>query len=359
MTTIGIATRLTDPCRDNLRAGDAVRGKLFHENPNEIAFMSKMTALAAPHSILLLLILASATTLSSCDKQPSSASAPPTSTSSTLPAGANQGAKEREDELARREAAVAEKERALQLSQREADVAAAEQELARKKEAESAAARTAARKAAAKAAAAKAAAARAVTNSASSAQPPGSGYPRTPAAPVARSVQVPGGTPIVVALSSALSSKTAKTGDTFEATVASNVVAEGRVAVPAGTRVTGKIVQVTSGSRAIGAVPVLGLEFDRLELGDGQIVPISGTLNEQGASEKVQDSAKIVGGAAAGAVLGHQVHTNSGGTIVGGLLGGAIGALVARNTGSEVQLAAGSQLTLNTADPFTVMVRPD
>jgi len=45
--------------------------------------------------------------------------------------------------------------------------------------------------------------------------------------------------------------------------------------------------------------------------------------------------------------------------VVGGLLGGAIGALVARNTGAEVQLAAGSQLTLNTAEPFTVKVRAD
>ena len=331
---------------------------------HESAFMFKITALATIRSTLLLLILASAMTLSSCDKQPSSATTAAASTASAPPASANSDAsgpdsKEREDELARREAAVAEKERALQLSQREADVAAAEQELARKKAAEAAAAKTAARKAAAKAAAAKAAAARAASKSASTAQPAGSGYPTTPAAPIARSVQVPGGTPIVVALSSPLSSKTAKAGDPFQATVASSVLVDGRVAVPAGTRVTGKVVQVTSGSRAIGAVPALGLEFDRLELDDGQIVPITGTLNEQGASEKVQDSAKIVGGAAAGAVLGHQVHTNSGGTIVGGLLGGAIGALVARNTGSEVQLAAGSQLTLNTADPFTVTVRPD
>lgn len=319
--------------------------------------------MAPPKSALLLLIIAGAMTLSGCDRQSPASTAP--TASAPPPAGAGsdtsaQDVKQREDELAGREAAVAEKERAVQLAQREADVAAAEQELARKKEADAAVAKAAARKAAAaKAAAAKAAAARVAANSSQAGQSAGGAYPPSPPVPVARPVQVPGGTAIVVALSSPLSSKTAKIGDTFGATVASNVVANGRIAVPAGTRVSGKVVQVVSGSRSIGAVPALGLEFDQLELDDGQVVPITGTLNEQGASEKVQDSAKIVGGAAAGAVIGHQVHTNSGGTIVGGLLGGAIGALVARNTGSEVQLAAGSQLTLNTADPFTVMVRSD
>jgi type IV secretory pathway VirB10-like protein len=324
--------------------------------------MIKINALAPSQPALLLLIIAGAVALSGCDKQPSSAMAPTSSTPQASATGdtSSQDAKQREDELARREAAVAEKERAMQLAQREAEVAAAEQELAKKKEADAAAAKAAARKAsAAKAAAAKAAAARVAAKSSPAGQPAGGVYPPSPAVPVARPVQVPGGTPIVVALSSPLSSKTAKIGDTFGATVASNVLANERIAIPAGTRVSGKVVQVVSGSHSIGAVPALGLEFDQLELDDGQVIPITGTLNEQGASEKVQDSAKIVGGAAAGAVIGHQVHTNSGGTIVGGLLGGAIGALVARNTGSEVQLAAGSQLTLNTAEPFTVVVRSE
>ncbi len=330
--------------------------------------MTKTNALAPTQSALLLLIIAGAMALPGCDRQSPASTAPTASVPPPAGAGSDtsaQDAKQREDELARREAAVAEKERAVQLAQREADVAAAEQELARKKEADAAVAKATARKAAAskaaaaKAAAAKSAAAREAANASQAGQSAGGVYPPSPPVPALRRVQVPGGTAIVVALSSPLSSKTAKIGDTFGATVASNVVANGQIAVPAGTRVSGKVVQVVSGSRSIGAVPALGLEFDQLELDDGQVVPITGTLNEQGASEKVQDSAKIVGGAAAGAVIGHQVHTNSGGTIVGGLLGGAIGALVARNTGSEVQLAAGSQLTLNTADPFTIMVRSD
>ncbi len=45
-----------------------------------------------------------------------------------------------------------------------------------------------------------------------------------------------------------------------------------------GTRVTGNITEVISGSRAIGATPTLGLKFNQLELEDGQIIPITGEL---------------------------------------------------------------------------------
>jgi len=241
----------------------------------------------------------------------------------------------------------------LQLAQREAKVAEQEQKLAQKKEAEAAAAKAAtARDAALKVATAKKAA-----HAASSSRASASSASSAPPKPVFQNVEVPEGTPLTIALSSDLSSKTARPGDSFEATVASNVSVNGRVVVPMGTRVTGNITEVISGSHGIGATPTLGLKFNQLELEDGQIIPITGELNEQGQSEKMQDTAKILGGAAVGAVLGHQVKTNNRGKIIGGLLGGAIGAVAARNTGSEVELASGSTLTLTTGEPFTVRVR--
>ena len=305
-----------------------------------------------------LLTLACGSMLSSCDPQSPASETPPASTAA--PASdttAEQQLKAREQELAQREAAVAEKERELQLAQREAAVAASEQDLARQKEADAAAAKAAAKVAAAKASAAKAAAAKELAAKSSAAtKSAGGGSSTAPAKPAIERVEVPSGTPMSVALSSDLSSKTAKPGDRFEATLASNVSVNGRVVVPIGTRVTGQITQVISGSRAIGAMPVLGLQFNQIELEDGQIIPITGELTQQGSSEKVQDTAKILGGVAAGAVLGHQVKTNNSGKVVGGLLGGAIGAIAARNTGTEVQLAAGSTLALSTGEPFAVNV---
>jgi hypothetical protein len=39
------------------------------------------------------------------------------------------------------------------------------------------------------------------------------------------------------------------------------------------------------------------------------------------------------------------------------LLGGAVGAIAAKNTGTEVQLTSGSTLTLTTGEAFSVKVR--
>jgi hypothetical protein len=286
-------------------------------------------------------------TLSGCNEQakPAANSAP------TVEQRENE-LKAREQELARREAELAAKEREQQLAQREAAVAAQERELARQKDAEAAAKKAAAKKAAL---AKKPTPAKKPVVVASSAAP----AKTVPPKPVETRVQVPTGTQMTVALSSDLSSKTARAGDPFEATLASNLMVNGHLAVPTGTRVTGTITDVISGSRAIGATPTLGLKFNQLELEDGQVIPITGELMEQGKSEKVRDTAKILGGVAAGAVLGHQVKTNNRGKVIGGLLGGAVGAIAAKNTGTEVQIASGSTVTLTTGEPFTVVTHTE
>lgn len=170
-------------------------------------------------------------------------------------------------------------------------------------------------------------------------------------------ITVPAGTQLVVALDQDLSTKTAQPGQPFEARVASSVVIDGRVAIPAGARVTGTVVDVISGSRKIGATPTLGLGFDSVVLPDGERIAISGELVETGVSEKGRDAAKILGGAAAGAVLGHQVKNSDSGKIIGGILGGAIGAVAAQKTGTEVQLTAGQQLTIALDKSFQVKAR--
>jgi len=170
-------------------------------------------------------------------------------------------------------------------------------------------------------------------------------------------ITVPSGTQLVVSLNDDLSSKTATSGQPFEARVANSIVIDGRVAVPAGTKVLGTVTDVISGSHKIGAIPTLGLSFDSLVLPDGQHVRIDGDLVEHGASERGQDTAKILGGTAAGAVLGHQIKNNNGGKIIGGLIGGALGAVAAQKTGTEVQIASGSELTISLASSLQVKGR--
>lgn len=248
--------------------------------------------------------------------------------------------------------------REQQLAQREAEIRTkeAEQEALRRAEAE-AAEREAAKVAAAKKAADEAAAKRAAAKKAAESRPAAVAQNPTPppvAAPVATPVEVRAGTQLVVALASDVTTKTAKVGDRFEARLATALRSGDRLVAPEGARVTGTITEVVSGSSQIGAVPALGLRFDQLELADGRQMAIRGELQQLGQSEKGTDAAKILGGAAAGAVIGHQIKHGTRGKVIGGILGGAAGAVVAKNTGSEVLLQAGSQLTIALEQGFVV-----
>lgn len=248
--------------------------------------------------------------------------------------------KAREDELAKREAELAAKEQEQAAASKEAEEAAQKEREAAEK--------TAAAKKAATAAKAAATRSTAASSNASNAAPKPA--PR----PAPKPIDVPSGTQLTVALSSDLTSKTAKAGDPFESRLVSDLVIGERVAVPSGTRVTGTITDVVSGSKAIGAIPMLGLKFDSLVLENGRQIPIRGELREQGKSEKGRDTAKILGGVAAGAILGHQVKKGDSGKVIGGLLGGAVGAVAAKKTGTEVQLPAGSTLTISLGEGFRV-----
>lgn len=304
--------------------------------------MSNLVHLKSSAMAISLLGVAVALPLAGCDPK-----TPPPPTADAAAQSAQQA------DLLAREAAVAQKE--ADLAAKEAE-ALARQEADKAEQAKLAAAEQAAAAEKEAAAAKKAAAKKAAAAGARPTQPAKhtDTSPAKPAPVVAAPIQVPSGTQLTVELLADMSSKTAQAGDTFEGRVVSDVVVGDRVAVPAGSTVTGSVTSVVSGSRAIGAVPMVGLKFDRLLLANGQSIPISGDLTEQGASEKGRDTAKILGGAAAGAVLGHQVKKNDSGKVIGGILGGAIGAIAAKKTGTEVTLPAGSNLTIALGESFTV-----
>lgn len=69
-------------------------------------------------------------------------------------------------------------------------------------------------------------------------------------------------------------------------------------------------------------------------------------------SERERGTAQGAGiGAVAGAVIGASTGGKAGS---GALIGGALGAVAAQKTGTEVQIAAGSELTIALASSFQV-----
>jgi hypothetical protein len=178
--------------------------------------------------------------------------------------------------------------------------------------------------------------------------------PKPAPAPVLTTITVPAGTNLPLSISTGLSSKSAKVGDTVRAVLTSDVTVDGRTAIASGTTVAGSVVKVTSGSEKIGGTPTLVVAFDRLELTGGRDVPINGEFTSRGNSDNTRDTVKIVGGAAAGALLGDQVSSKDRGKVIGGILGAAAGAAAAQKTGTEVKIAEGTAVNLTLASSVEI-----
>lgn len=159
---------------------------------------------------------------------------------------------------------------------------------------------------------------------------------------------IPAGSRITVRTGSELSSGTAKTGQTFDATLARDVVAGGKTVAKAGSPVKGKVTLAKSSGR-LHAPGQLSL---RLTSVAG--VPVStSSYHVQGKSHTKGNAEKIGGGAAAGAVIGGLAGGGKGAGI-GALAGGAAGTGVAAYTGKEeAVIHAESALTFTTTGAST------
>lgn len=154
---------------------------------------------------------------------------------------------------------------------------------------------------------------------------------------------LPEGTEVSVRLEQALSSRTARLEDRFEATVARPVYLDGRIVIPDGSRVQGTVTEVQRAQRPARGGR-LNLAFDRLLLDDGGTVDLTARVvqvhEDIGSGDTVKQGAI---GAAIGGILG-KVIGGTKGAIVGVLLGGAGGAIA--SNGDDVELPAGTVFTL-------------
>jgi len=129
-------------------------------------------------------------------------------------------------------------------------------------------------------------------------------------------VTVPAGTEIVVTLDQAVSSKDAQVGQQVPASVASDVVVQGKVVIPRHSHATLSVASVQPSGR-LKTPAKLYLRMDSVEV-RGKTYTISSYLaGRTGPSHKKRNIEAIGGGTAAGAVIG---------AIAGGGKGAAIGA---------------------------------
>jgi hypothetical protein len=175
--------------------------------------------------------------------------------------------------------------------------------------------------------------------------------------PEEREVVVPAGTVLQVSLGETLSSHDTAVGERFDAVLLRDVAIDGVVAVPAGSRLGGRVTEATP-ARKIGGRARLTLVFEELDLGDRQ-VPIAASIAQVGRSERAKDAAIIGGGTIAGAVLGEEVDDGDGG-VIGAIVGGLAGTAAAKKThGKPVVLEAGTEVSVRLESPVELTVTLD
>ena len=173
-------------------------------------------------------------------------------------------------------------------------------------------------------------------------------------------VTLPIGTEIHLALDAAVGSATSQSGDDLTARITDPVVMGGRVAIPAGSRVHGRVVDATPARKGLSdKAGSLSLAFDKVATPAGFSASMSAALTSTGAGSGKRTAAAIGGGAAGGALLGKILGHSSKNAALGTALGGAIGTGIAAGArGQDVTFAAGTPQTVRLDQPLTISVNP-
>ena len=183
--------------------------------------------------------------------------------------------------------------------------------------------------------------------------------PEAPPAPVKPKfveVVVPASSVVGLHVETSITSETARVEDRVEARVTRDVMADGHVAIPAGTRAIGDVILVERGGKMKDKAR-LGVRFHTLVLADGNQVPFrTDAIFREGSSPGAESARKIGGAAVGGAILG---------AIIGGAKGAAIGGATGAAGGSAVVMAgdrnaatlpAGTVVTVRLSSPVAIDV---
>lgn len=180
--------------------------------------------------------------------------------------------------------------------------------------------------------------------------------PERPRTPQFEELVLPAASVIGLQVETALSSERARIEDRVDARVTRDVMADGHVAIPAGSRVLGSVTLVDRGGK-LKERARLGIRFHTLVLADGSEVPLNTEPFYRDGDSPSGESAKKIGGAAAvGAILGGILGGGKG-AVVGGTTGAAGGtAMVMAGDRNPATVNSGSIVTVRLSSPVTIQV---
>jgi len=182
---------------------------------------------------------------------------------------------------------------------------------------------------------------------------------KKPVPPKPAPLTLAAGTRVPLTASDTISTRTAKAGDPFTATVSQDVKdATGRVIIPAGATVSGKITAAEPAPNpnatgkielSVTNVTVRGASYAI----DASVVAQDTVMKGRGVTGA--DAAKVAGGAVAGALVGKLIGKKGKAAVIGGAAGAAAGAAAARASRDiDVVIPKGAAITIKLNAPLTV-----
>ncbi len=174
------------------------------------------------------------------------------------------------------------------------------------------------------------------------------------AAPPPRTATLDQGTAVKVITSTAISTKTNKTGDSFEASLAEPIVVGDWVIAKQGAAISGIVTDSDPGGRVKG-VASISVKLKSLELADGRTIPISTAAHTvQAKSTKKKDAARIGIASGVGAAIGAIAGGGKGAAIGAGAGAGAGTAATMATRGDPATIPSESRLTFKLSAPLEV-----
>ena len=202
------------------------------------------------------------------------------------------------------------------------------------------------------------------SSSAAAAEAPAEAAPVTDSAPVEAPAQlsrleeitIPAETVIGVQVDTAVSSERARVEDRVEGHVTRDVSVNGRVAIPAGTKVLGSVTLVDRGGKFKERARI-AVRFHTAQLSDGSRLALQTTaIMREGDSPSRETAAKVGGSAVGGAILG-AILGGAKGAVIGGTAGAGAGtAVVMASDRNAATLPAGTTVSVQLMAPVTVTV---
>ncbi len=178
--------------------------------------------------------------------------------------------------------------------------------------------------------------------------------------------ELPEGTIIKIALDQEIASGESQVGSDFSGRVAADVVSLGKVAIPQGAQVVGKVVQVTEGHR-FGSPAMIRLRPDVVVLPDGSRYVLRAQVIQTSTKSRVDDEGTLKPASRMKTNIIKETAAIGAGAVTGAIIGGGPGALVGSIIGAgvmttnilvqhpaDVKIPKDATLTLSLTQPMSI-----